>query len=295
MPNPSFEEYSSCPDGISQIERATPWKNPTGASPDYFHACAGGSIGVPENTLGYQEPHSGSAYCGLYAYSKFSIVREYIQIELTESIIKGIEYKVGFWCNLVDKDKYAISTLGAYLSLDTVGRNDFNVINVVPQILNDPLYPLSDKENWVLIADTFVSLTGGEKYLTIGNFHPDGESDTTFLETGLFNYIYSYYYIDDVFVIPLDSVDSVDELKKIRTKLYPNPNDGNMYLDYTGLSSNTTFDIYDLMGRLVRSYPLQGETGKININEQGLPNGLYTYRILDTETIYKSGKVVIRE
>lgn len=39
VPNPSFESYSTCPDGSSQLYKATPWFNPALGSPDYFNVC----------------------------------------------------------------------------------------------------------------------------------------------------------------------------------------------------------------------------------------------------------------
>jgi hypothetical protein len=49
VPNPSFEEYSICPDGTSQIDRATHWM-PFRHTPDYHNACDESEIvGVPNS------------------------------------------------------------------------------------------------------------------------------------------------------------------------------------------------------------------------------------------------------
>ena len=37
VPNPSFEDYTSCPTSVAQITLATPWVTPTTGSPDYFN------------------------------------------------------------------------------------------------------------------------------------------------------------------------------------------------------------------------------------------------------------------
>ena len=40
VPNPSFENYSACPENISEIDFALPWTSTTGATPDYYNSCS---------------------------------------------------------------------------------------------------------------------------------------------------------------------------------------------------------------------------------------------------------------
>ena len=40
VPNPSFEEYSLCPDKESQIERVDGWFSPSNGTPDYYNYCS---------------------------------------------------------------------------------------------------------------------------------------------------------------------------------------------------------------------------------------------------------------
>ena len=63
VPNPSFEDYTQCPTGFDQIDRATGWSS-YAASPDYFNSCANssGAVGVPSNTWGYQNAKDGNGY-----------------------------------------------------------------------------------------------------------------------------------------------------------------------------------------------------------------------------------------
>jgi len=46
VPNPSFEQYSECPDGPGKIAFAYPWKSVVGGC-DYFHECAPIVVGIP--------------------------------------------------------------------------------------------------------------------------------------------------------------------------------------------------------------------------------------------------------
>ena len=39
VPNPSFEEYDTCPDLLDRVQYATHWMN-FGNSPDYYNSCS---------------------------------------------------------------------------------------------------------------------------------------------------------------------------------------------------------------------------------------------------------------
>ncbi len=77
-------------------------------------------------------------------------------------------------------------------------------------------------------------------------------------------------------------------------KLYPNPNNGNMLLDYTINQGDTgIIKIYDLAGKLICSYPLNANNNQLQINNADLNNGIYIYHITVNNTIVKSDKLVI--
>lgn len=101
VPNPSFEDTTSCPDNLSQIDRAFGWQSYR-ITPDYFNACSlpGGYSGVPLNQFDYQYPRSGNAYAGLFClYLPTLNAREYIGIELSQPLIIGREYFASFFVN----------------------------------------------------------------------------------------------------------------------------------------------------------------------------------------------------
>ncbi|MCE9539031.1 MAG: hypothetical protein K8R85_07425 [Bacteroidetes bacterium] len=68
VPNPSFEQYSSCPNTECGISLAAGWYS-AGYTPDYYNSCGSPSgpfeFGVPQNAVGYQHPASGNAYVGI--------------------------------------------------------------------------------------------------------------------------------------------------------------------------------------------------------------------------------------
>ena len=84
--NPSFEEYSSCPDGIGQISYAIGWEPCGPSTEEYFHFCGAPDYSVPENWFGYQYAATGKAYAALFSYNVFNPnTREAICIQLTDT------------------------------------------------------------------------------------------------------------------------------------------------------------------------------------------------------------------
>ncbi len=235
VPNPSFEEYSTCPTLQGQLQNAIDWVNPNHATPDYFNECncafSGPSVVnlcVPVNAIGYQEAKSGNAYTGLFTFSyHVPNVREYIQTKLKSALKKNSKYYVGFYCNLRDElCNLAANDIGAFFSKDPISRNDLFVIDTIPQLANNRIHPLTSKIDWMLVSDT-IEAGGDEEYVTIGNFLQDSLTDTisVYLEVNgtpsvFWGYKQPYYLIDDVFVIPLDSLTDIKEPKPLQGKAY---------------------------------------------------------------------------
>jgi len=217
VPNPGFEEYKiACPN--NNFINIKNWFQGAG-SVDIFHKCKSqppfppGS-GVPQNDIGYQFPYNDSAYLGFILYSSIYVngikeYREYIEVKLYDSLKRNYTYCVEFYVSLADTADYAISSLGAYLSIDSISNDCIStcLLNYSPQIQNDSLNIITDKQNWVKISGSFVA-KGGEQYLTIGNFYGDNFTERHLQKisnnnSGWSNY--SYYYIDNVIVYACDS------------------------------------------------------------------------------------------
>ena len=77
-------------------------------------------------------------------------------------------------------------------------------------------------------------------------------------------------------------------------KLYPNPNDGNMTLEYS-IEGNKTglFSIYDMTGRLVKQQTLVAENKTTLVNAVELSGGAYYYVIKVENEKVKSDKLII--
>lgn len=212
VPNPSFENISNCSDTVSPVIASSiiaPWIIPTLGSADCFNsACGAGcfGLGTPCNLIAYQPTHSGVGYAGLIAASGSAFTgvddeREYIQVQLTSALVAGQDYCVEFYASLADNqaaDVTAINSLGAYISSTPVSANNTTNINLTPQVVSTGF--VTDTSGWTLIQGTYTA-TGGEEYITIGNFKDGASTQTQTLTTNPFGgIILSYYFIDDVSV-----------------------------------------------------------------------------------------------
>jgi gliding motility-associated-like protein len=208
VPNPDFEFSSSCPPafGFGWLVLAVPWETPTLASPDYFNACADpNTVGVPVNYFGYQEAHSGIAYAGtILKYAFPPNYREYISAPLLEPMVAGYTYDLNLWINLADTT-CGIKNIGVYVSPTQPWTPTNELINVIPQFENN-LGFLDDSVNWVLLSGCIVS-TGGEQWITIGNFHTDADSP---IDPTCTHSVSAYYYIDDVSLVQSDLAEVID-------------------------------------------------------------------------------------
>lgn len=220
--NPSFESHSKCPeriDALGVMREADAWWQPTGGSSDYFNVCGGRECSIPRNKMGFQAPHTGEAYCGIYCSQEH--YREYLQTELMAPLLAGKRYRVSFWVSLADKSPHAVATLGALLTSTPVSDSSSGILMIrevkkldnlgtqtiatpfIPQVHNSADSVLEDANNWSEVSGEFMA-EGGERFLTIGNFFSFNKSHvipTMKEQTPLPG---AYYYIDDVSVVCLE-------------------------------------------------------------------------------------------
>jgi hypothetical protein len=63
--NPSFEEYSNCPDGPARLWYATGCSSPPQNDAEYLNSCSTVPFySVPNQIYNYQKAHSGEAFVG---------------------------------------------------------------------------------------------------------------------------------------------------------------------------------------------------------------------------------------
>ncbi|MFZ2205563.1 MAG: gliding motility-associated C-terminal domain-containing protein, partial [Minisyncoccia bacterium] len=204
--NPSFENFTSCPTGGGQINKAFPWFNPTFNTPNYYNSCSiNASISVPANQIGYQNPRTGNAYGELDVFYGTPNGRTYIETPLSDTLIKGKKYCVEFYVSLAEVSKYASSSIQVYFSKDSI--YDYSTLYNLPYIAqfeNISGNVISDTVNWILVSGTYIA-GGGEKYMTIGNFKDDANTDT--VSVGLIS-MYCLYYIDDISIVQFPEINA---------------------------------------------------------------------------------------
>jgi gliding motility-associated-like protein len=221
VPNPSFEVYDTCPVFLGQIYYAPPWFQPNnqsgnltnGGSTDYFLPCSTNpSAGVPTNFIGYQYARTGLGYAGLCPLFARGTDggREYMEVELDSTLKPGKKYCVSFYVSLSNGGKNPIDLLSAYFSNDSAiySSSSYDFFPVIPQINNPTGKLLDDTLNWMEVKGILVA-TGGERFMTIGNFYP-GSMTQSIPADSLFA---TYYYIDDVSVseAPIANAGSVSD------------------------------------------------------------------------------------
>ena len=199
VPNPSFENYSTCPNSTAQIHLVSSWVSPSNGSPDYFNSCATNTFcDVPSNFFGTQVPRTGNAYTQIVTYPSAIFLREYVQVKLLSPLVAGQTYDVSFYTCLQDNSYRASNNIGIYISNIAPTAATMGPLPVVPQINETNV--INDIINWRLISGTYTAL-GGEEYITIGNFYGDVSTSTAINSSGSSIYA-TFYLVEDVCVTP---------------------------------------------------------------------------------------------
>jgi hypothetical protein len=316
VPNFSFEDTIKCPNAYFYFQGYV--RNWGGIEPGYFTPFCndGGLGGMPVNTFGYQYPHTGNAYVGMYTYSDAGKdttsagykanhnVRDYVQDSLTSSLIAGKKYYLTFYVSLGDSFKYACNNIGACFSDSSLKFSRHVLSYHIPQVMNDTAHHLTDKINWMKVSGSFVA-KGGEQYIIIGNFKDDAHIDTLNTDTvgyPVHQWACAYYFLDDV-IVTTDSnyadslfptsVQSISKPKEV-VNVYPNPSNGlfNLEIRNNKLGINNTIEVYNMLWQNIYRGNLNPNTTEINISTQAA--GLYLYRVVSEKGEYiSSGKLVI--
>lgn len=168
--NGDFEEFIKCPKGLKILEKPKMLKyvtNPNSGSFDFIHVCDDDDY--PRFRWGKETPQSGHAYTGIAVYqnSILNFGSEYLQLQLKDSLKKGVIYQYEMYLSLADKSHIAINNLGVYFS-DTLVNLKAKKCLFQPDIISYDFY--ENKVGWEKYTGDYVA-KGGEKYIIIGNFY----------------------------------------------------------------------------------------------------------------------------
>jgi len=219
VPNPGFEDYTKCPGNYSQHSsefRVNHWSSASLGTPDYFNKCSTGDADVPHNWAGVSNAQEGQGYAGIYVWMTTGRdYREYLQCQLTDSLVKDTLYIIQLHYRLSSYSKYAVDRIGLHLSTEPVKARQDKVLPIEPtfSIIQDSALTM-ETGHWE-VGRMEYRAKGGEQFLLIGNFFDDASTrfyrikfmptQQEMLAMG------SYYYIDQVSVTPRFSNQKVIE------------------------------------------------------------------------------------
>jgi gliding motility-associated-like protein len=296
--NGDFEEYTSCPQSVSspfqnpkEIEKCIGWKGPTYGTSDYFNSCtSNGSVSIPTNSVGEQFAYNGNGYLGALFTSYTGgggddgytgiYWWEYVQGKLVTPLEPGKIYKFSMEVSLSEGSDLMITELGAYFSANPVSSPNTKPLDLSPQcIFYEPNY-FRDSVNWIHL-ETYFTASGGEQFLTIGNFRDSITTDTLRrfdLSPGINPFI-TYFYIDHVVLIDPSSNGHVGNI------FTPNCDGINdlWSFPFPGELKAKKISILNRWGNLVRQgvvkdFSWDGTTGE----GKECSDGTYFYRISDS-------------
>jgi len=216
VPNPGFEEYSSCPGYFTQRVsefRAKNWIPAGTGTPDLFNACSEGEADVPYNWAGVSDAYDGEGFAGIYLWMNGdNQYREYLQCRLTDRLLKDSLYSIAFHYRLSSYSKYSIDRIGLALCDTTVQKEHDQVIPLRPVLSVIEDSALTKETGLWQTAKINYRAKGDEQYLIIGNFFNNAETRAYKIQSRPVQQDMlaesSYYYIDGVEVTsPFDTND----------------------------------------------------------------------------------------
>jgi gliding motility-associated-like protein len=250
--NPSFEDTSQCPlpQGGTPVSYCPGWYSPSKNTPDYFNSCANPStIGVPNNYFDFQYPKSGNGYLGGVVYSEVN--RDYFTNKLISPLKSDSLYCLAFYINATAKfgqNHLAINSFGVYFSIDSVWYDTYYTLPIVQQLQTNPSIIYTDTLEWVKLTFLYQA-QGGERYMTIGNFKNDLNTDTINLISALPPGGDAYYFFDDFSLYECTPPPVLPT--QVPNVFTPNNDNVNDVFTIQSLPPNSVLTIYNRWGNVV--------------------------------------------
>ena len=283
VPNPSFENYSSCTPQLMQYLNF--WFPYFAGSPDCFNSCMNISnplLGVPSNIFGYENPRTGNGYCGFGTYELgLNNLQEFVRVPLTSTLIPGNKYGLTFYLSLSDSSSYETTMFNAYFS---VTNDTYSLISGKDSLMSKAQITATvshgaiSKTGWTKISVSYIAI-GTENYLMLGNFQKNSQVDTLYL-CYCQNPKYAYYYIDDVSLIDSTALQNIGEnnyiIKEINT-IFKNGD----YFSFSDKTANSEITIVNSMGQMILKT-------KENFYVENFAPGIYFYIIESNKYLIKN-------
>jgi len=305
----SFEDTVFCPmwHTANTNLNLTHWKYTGLMSGFTFNTCNTGAQSIPQNAWGYEPAHSGNGYIGICTYKFYRPAIGH----LSQTLEAGKRYRISLYVSLCDSVIFACNNFQVYFS-DTIPvgflpNGDPYLVFTHPVNANFH-QDLKSKVGWTKLDTTFIA-TGNERWITLGNFLNDAQSDGYYVGGNLPVTCCSYtdqsgsffmcrgwssggagYYLDDVSVV-LDDDTGLEGVGEAGVQVFPNPNQGafTVALARPGMG---VVEVFDLLGRQVFTAPLQGQ-GRQELHPN-LAKGIYTCNVIQNGQVVLQTKLVVQ-
>ena len=173
----------------TRFDQVRPWRSPTNAIPNLILNHKG--------NRGHQRAAEGKNYCGLVLYDRDQPnYREYISVKLKNALQANTEYFLVFQINAADESWAYTDDFGICFTADSLRATHNGRLDSKPQLRTRKYLPVDDTVQWQQVSFKFTA-TGGERYLTIGNFRTDEATLLRPARTDVMDRIV-YVYIDDI-------------------------------------------------------------------------------------------------
>lgn len=228
----SFENNHYIPTEFSSLKASRTWSQPTWGTTDLFCECYKKKrkysvVDVPQNMMGNQEAHSGTCYAGFFAFSHGNY-REYLQTKLLMPLQKGKTYLFSIYVSLADYSRSLVDQLGVCFLVNKVSQDNSNIITgVKPSYINIEKTVGNDIGGWHRVSVQYAA-QGGEQYLLLGSFEIHKLRKSKFkMPKDIKSQINknserdSYYYVDDVCLVEIETPLKKDSLQKDSSEIKP--------------------------------------------------------------------------
>ncbi|MCX8079731.1 MAG: OmpA family protein [Bacteroidia bacterium] len=196
VPNSSFENYRR---KGSNIRFCTPWQGI--ATVDFYQEPVKGDTTVERGAK------TGDCYAGLRYQKRY---KEFLQVKLVEPLKRGCKYEVKVYFRLAHWSNVALKSLGVLFSKGGyAGQGSVSKPNMIDTVVKKK--GLINGYRWFLLRGIYKA-DGGEKYMTIGNFHPVIRKDMENIRLIRFGFREAYYYVDDVSVVMVEDAEEKPEI-----------------------------------------------------------------------------------
>jgi len=290
VPNWSFEQISLCPHDEDQLEYAYGWGDYF-VTPDLYNSCDGAdTAGVPANWAGYQVPGNGVGYAGLIAYGAGGNGHEVIGAQFTSPLQVGVAYELSVrfsWTTgavgTLTSIKYSSNNLGLMLRTQPLMDLEWLPWPNYAHVSSPDV--ISDSVEWTTVQGVIVA-DSAYQFVLVGNFFDDASTTVELTNPGG-QFGFSYYYVDDVCVVPLGgecglAANVHTTASSSSFVVHPVPFDEEIVIDGP-LQGDISIQVLGALGAEVYRSEITGHQGPGVLHLPELASGPYILRVTDPQ------------